>query len=265
MIDGYRNYFGIPVAGEPDYPDENSWGLVSAGFISSSASDMGKYLQMYLNGGKNVITAKSVDTIFYDNVSMADGFYSYGMGWILTHQTYEPILWHGGLVENYISQMYILPNREIGIVLLMNMNDYFVTQKMVETISGSLVNMMTGSYPIEISKVTYRNSHLLLDGIYMAIVIVAILPLLFLKRYNKKLSPHKKIRTLLGITILHIVFPTVILLFPKLIEIPLWVFRSFAPDLYLVLVTSATLLYIGGVIKGMLFSHQFLKYRHNNI
>lgn len=51
LIKGYRNFFGIPISGEPDYPVENSWGQVSCGYISSSASDMGKYLQMYLNVG----------------------------------------------------------------------------------------------------------------------------------------------------------------------------------------------------------------------
>lgn len=51
LIAGYRNYFGFPMAGEPDYPNDSSWSLVPAGYISSSASDMGKYLQMYLKGG----------------------------------------------------------------------------------------------------------------------------------------------------------------------------------------------------------------------
>lgn len=49
LIDGYRNDFGIPVAGEPDYPGaitKGSWTNVPAGYLSSSASDMGKYLQM---------------------------------------------------------------------------------------------------------------------------------------------------------------------------------------------------------------------------
>ena len=36
LIRGYRNYFGFPIAGEPDYPDEYSWSTVPAGYLSSS-------------------------------------------------------------------------------------------------------------------------------------------------------------------------------------------------------------------------------------
>ena len=34
LIEGYRNYFGIPVAGDPDYPDDSSWSIVPAGYIT---------------------------------------------------------------------------------------------------------------------------------------------------------------------------------------------------------------------------------------
>lgn len=64
LISGYRNYFGINIAGEPDYPDDSSWSGVPAGYISSSAADMGKYLQMYLNGGRDIISRSSLETIF---------------------------------------------------------------------------------------------------------------------------------------------------------------------------------------------------------
>ena len=39
-----------------------------AGYISSCASDMGNYLQMYLNNGSGIISQDSLDTMFYDNV-----------------------------------------------------------------------------------------------------------------------------------------------------------------------------------------------------
>ena len=43
-----------------------------------------------------------------------------------------------------MSNMFILPESEIGIVLLSNTNDYLVTNSMMETVSGSIVLMLTG-------------------------------------------------------------------------------------------------------------------------
>lgn len=81
LIKGYRNYFGIPIAGEPDYPTDNSWSQVSAGYISSSAADIGKYLQMYLNGGTEIISQDSVNKIFYDYIPQDEtNLNYYGMG-----------------------------------------------------------------------------------------------------------------------------------------------------------------------------------------
>lgn len=67
LINEYRNYFGIPIDGEPDYPDViayGTWTNVPAGYLSSSISDMGRYLQMYLNDGENIISKESINSMF---------------------------------------------------------------------------------------------------------------------------------------------------------------------------------------------------------
>lgn len=254
LIDGYRNFFGFTVAGEPDYPNGNSWSQVPAGYISSSASDMGKYLQMYLNGGESVLNADSINSMFYDNADIPYINVKYGMGWELSEDYDEPILSHAGLVENYMSYMFILPNSGIGVAMFVNTNDYLVTDTIMNSVSGSTVLMLMGNDPIEISDTAYWASHLLYDGIYLALFLVALLPLLLLKRYKKKLPTRKARKTVLSICILHIVFPTVLILFLQIfILTPLWVVRYYVPDLFLVLAISAALLYVGGMIKAILY------------
>ena len=117
LITGYRNYFGLPIAGEPDYPDKYSWSTVPAGYLSSSVSDMAKYLQMYLNGG---------------------------MGWTLTEEYTEPVLGHSGLVENYMSNMFLLPESGLGIIFLINMNDYLVTNQLADIINKNVIFALLG-------------------------------------------------------------------------------------------------------------------------
>lgn len=68
LITRYRNYFGLPITGETDYPEKHSWSTVPAGYLSSSVSDMAKYLQMYLNEGMGIISQNSLNTMLYENV-----------------------------------------------------------------------------------------------------------------------------------------------------------------------------------------------------
>jgi len=56
--------------------------------------------------------------------------------------------------------------------------------------------------------------------------------------------------------------PTALLLFPRILGAPLWAVRYFVPDLYIVLITCAVLLYAGGVIKLILFCRTRALARH---
>lgn len=264
LIAGYRNYFGFQIAGEANYPTKDSWGQVPAGYISSSAADLGKYLQMYLSGGKNVVSTKSIDSVFYDNVPVSQGTSShYGMGWSLSNEYSQPLLAHSGLIENYISYMFILPESGIGGVILANTNDYLVANNIMEKdIRKSLILMLTGNSPTEISKYKYLMSHLLIDIGYLLVFLSAILPLLFLKRYIRRLSVKKETRTIFKIVVMHYLVPTALILTPDIFGIPLWVVRDYVPDLFWVLVISASLLYITGGIKICLLK---MSTRHNKI
>ncbi|MBR1736083.1 MAG: serine hydrolase, partial [Firmicutes bacterium] len=143
LIDGYRNYFGIYVAGDPDYPDKikkGTWTNIPAGYLSSSVTDMEKYLQMYLRGGEKIVSSESIDRMFYDNVPVSYGTY-YGMGWNYVTEMYsQPILMHAGLVENYTSNMFIIPEKGIAVVVLVNMNDYLVGNNLL----GNIVMPLLG-------------------------------------------------------------------------------------------------------------------------
>lgn len=250
LIDGYRNFFGIPVSGEPNYPHGDSWGQVSAGYISSSASDMGKYLQMYLRGGENVVSESSIHTMFYDNVYVdCDKPYYYGMGWVLSNAYEEPVLEHSGLVENYMSNMFILPESGIGAIFLINTNDYLVSDSMIDSMNDNVLKLLEGKTLAELSKTKYITMHLLFDIIYLVVFLTAFLPFLSWKRYRRKLPALKRGKIFAFIGLFNMVLPTALLLLPRLICVPLWLVRYYVPDLFLVLVTSAALLYVGGAVK----------------
>lgn len=136
LIDGYTNYWGFHIKNNHNYPSsKNTWITVPAGYISSSINDLGKYLQMYLNSGNGIISAQSIDTMFYgDTVYVDDNVpYWYGYGWATVKEPLsEPVLRHSGLIETGTSCVFILPESDIAIAIATNVNDYFVTNEMMD-------------------------------------------------------------------------------------------------------------------------------------
>ncbi len=241
LIKGYKNYFGFPIAIESNYPNDNSWIQVPAGFISSSVSDMGKYLQMYLNNGFDIVTENSINKMFYDYIPQDDIDRDYyGMGWVYTKYYSKPVLTHSGLVENYTSKMFIIPESNIGIVVLANMNDYLVTNNLLEDI----VKPLLGEEKPEVSNNLYIINHLLIDVIYIVITIIALYPIITIKSWKNK---TKKLYII--DIIRHLLLPIVLILIPTIISVPFWVIWDFVKDLALILIISSILMLSTGIYK----------------
>lgn len=251
LIKGYRNYFGFMVPEDVSYPkeDTNGWLSISAGYIISSANDMGKYLQLYLNGGKGVISPESIEAMFYDTVK-EKGTSEYGLGWGTINDEKEPIFTHGGLVENYITHMFVLPESEVAGVILMNYNDYLVGNSMSATILQNVWKILLGEKPSYVNKMSYEMKHLIIDGIYLLVILVSVLPLIRYRSWKKQLNNIRKVRILIGFTILHVLYPTLLLFLPGILGTPFYVVGGFVPDLYLILIISAAVAYATGLIKA---------------
>jgi len=254
LIKGNRNYFGRMIPEELPYPDADSRGWISvpAGYIISSAPDMGKYLQFYMNEGEDILQPESIQKMFYDNVKVSDTR-SYGFGWGLMQNYSEPVITHGGLVENYITFMFILPDSDIGGVILINTNDYLVANDMTGTIFYGVLELLLGAEPTYINESAYEMKHLMFDGIYLGIVILCILPLLYFGKWKKRLSKRKKAKAVISFTLFHIIIPTFLLLVPRILGVSMSVVKGFVPDLYFVLVGSAILAYATGILKIIYF------------
>ncbi len=257
LIAGYRNYFGSMIPEELPYPEESSKGWISipAGYIISSASDMGKYLQFYMNGGEGILQPESIHAMFYDDVKVSEDR-SYGYGWGLMDNYPEPVVSHGGLVENYITHMFILPESGIAGVILINNNDYLVANEMTGTILYGVLAMLFGDEPTYINESSYMMKHLVLDGLYLVIVLLCIMPLLLFGKWKKRLNSRNKAKFILGFALFHIMLPTLLLFVPKILGTPMCVVEAFVPDFYYVLVGSAFVAYGTGILKILCLSRK---------
>lgn len=257
LIDGYTNYGGIMVKRRHNYSSsKNAWITVPAGYLSSSLEDLGKYLQMYLNGGNGILSEQSIDAMFYGDTVYVEGDipFWYGYGWATVKEPLsEPVLRHSGLVETGTSCIFILPERGIGIAVAANMNDYFVANHMMDELGWGLVLMLLGNSPNEMADGTYIFNHLGIDLILLAILVIGVLPLcLFpghIKRIKKGKCPRRR-----GIrAILYLILSGFILcLVPIFFKTPLWVARDFVPDVFAVVMTASAGLLISALGESFL-------------
>ena len=257
LMSGYENWFGINVKTKPKYPKtSDAWISVPAGYLTSSTSDLGKYLQMYLNGGQGIVSGESIQKMFYENVEVPASIpYRYGMGWTLTHEPLkEPALRHSGLVETGMSVIYILPESEIGIAIAVNTNDYFVGKDFMDRMDWSVALMLMGDTPNSIGANEYATRHFLYDLIYFAALCIAVLPLCLIRIYQKRLKKGQLALKITALVLLHLLLPVFLLLLPQIaFATPLWVVCAFVPDMFTTIAVSSILLFAGGITKAILF------------
>lgn len=254
LVQGHTDYGGFRVSDGAHYPaSPEAWISVPAGYLSSSANDLGKYLQMYLNGGQNVLTPESVETMLAgDTVYVEDDIpYWYGYGWTTIREPLtETVFRHAGLVETGTACVYLLPAREIGIAITADINDYFVGNEMLDSLGWGVVLMLLGQAPNKIESAAFMAGHLGIDLIQIAILALGIVSCIFVPRRVAKLRRRSRSYGALYMGIWHIGLPLFLLFVPRIFfATPLWVVRAFVPDIFITLVASATLLFGSGVAE----------------
>ena len=98
-----------------------------AGWVMSSAEDMGRWLIIHLNDGytaeEQVIPAADIEEVHTPAVMFEEGGeqLGYGMGWFVSCEPDDvPSIWHGGDTPSFTTDMIILPEHQLGVVVLVN-------------------------------------------------------------------------------------------------------------------------------------------------
>ena len=114
-------------------------GLAPAGGISSSISDMSKWVLALLNDGKvgarQVIPLAAINATreaqdIVGTIHHLDGetnFELYGLGWFIQDYANRRLVMHDGGVNGYLSSVTLVPQEHLGIIILTNtdQNDFF--------------------------------------------------------------------------------------------------------------------------------------------
>jgi len=109
---------------------EKYYNAVSSGGINASASDMGKWLLLLTGHRPEVISEKTLQEIYEPFVTIHNRRFSrywegvseshYGMGWRVLDNHGQKIVYHGGYVNGYRSEIAFAPEDGVGICILIN-------------------------------------------------------------------------------------------------------------------------------------------------
>jgi beta-lactamase class C len=106
------------------------YNAVSSGGINASASDMGKWLLMLTGHHPEVISEESLNTLSEPIATLNNRRFSrhwddvnrsyYGLGWRILDNHGQKIVYHGGYVNGYRSEIAFSPDDGTGICILIN-------------------------------------------------------------------------------------------------------------------------------------------------
>ncbi len=204
--DGHQLMLGkIITRNIPIYPSAQP-----AGWVMSSAADMAKWLLVNMNNGilngQQFIPAKVVEEMQTPGISLIDNGdkVSYAMGWFVGQTNNgEPVIWHSGDTPNFLSEMIILPNRNLGVVMLVNsqtsMNAHSVALGIAGLFMGSELKLPASPWWAswaEIDRIA------LIALILAALLIIGLIPYLWwqwriIRRYHRgELAPPRVGKTM---------------------------------------------------------------------
>jgi CubicO group peptidase (beta-lactamase class C family) len=118
---GYQKWFGIPMA-SPNLPF--SRGTLPAGQLTMSIEDLGHYLIAQLNDGSyqgvSVLSPADVAELHHPNVQIPSSTDFYAMGWEVQQYQNVQVIGHNGAVSGYTTGMFLMPEKNLAVVLVMN-------------------------------------------------------------------------------------------------------------------------------------------------
>jgi len=141
MATGYRLWFGVPVAA-PSVPFVR--GMLPSGYLISSAEDVAHYLVAHLEegrcGDRALLTPASVAELhrpaalprFRDTRTYA----GYAMGWFTGEKAGERALHHGGSTPTFMTEMVLVPQKRLGVIVLTNA---FTSNRLAEGVLATLL------------------------------------------------------------------------------------------------------------------------------
>lgn len=123
-----------------------------AGAINSSANEMIRWVEVQLNGGlfqgKHLVNASTVAEMHTPQMTLGDkgqppdiSSTDYGMGWFIDTYRGHRRVYHGGNIDGFSANVVLLPDDDIGFVILTNMNGTPLRDVLGQVIADRLLGL----------------------------------------------------------------------------------------------------------------------------
>ena len=251
LAGGYHYWFGLPVpAGFTPYPRQQ----FPSGYFISTAEDMAHTLIAHLNAGsyagRRLLSAQGIEILHRPALA------NYAMGWVEE----KGILSHNGSVPEHGSQILIDTRRQLGVVILFNINNAIGADHLY-ILAPNVLNVLTDSFIMPTpSKSGYQTYLVLLPVLLSAEIAWLVWSFTRLKRWQKQpaVRPHG-IRALVHLAIPVLCeFGLAIYLWMLLTE-SVWNALLYQPDLTLLILVISGLLMIWGSIRTLVGARLVLR------
>jgi CubicO group peptidase (beta-lactamase class C family) len=121
---GHRANSGDPVA--VPFHASFPYGFGPAGALNSNLADVSRWLRMQLGRGvfgeTVIVSEANLDVTWTPRVSMSERV-SYALGWVVTATPNGRVIWHNGGTTGFGVHVGFVPDRDVGIVVLSNLEN----------------------------------------------------------------------------------------------------------------------------------------------
>jgi CubicO group peptidase (beta-lactamase class C family) len=212
LAQGHNVILGFPIARHQPFVSYD----LPAGMIIASAADMARYAVAQNNGGCVegicVLSAEGIEAMHTPPEGVDTG---YAMGWELREENDPRRVGHNGAVRTFFSSLTLLPEQELGIVLLINQNSIFHLLMAYDNLVDGVVTLLVGGQP------SGGIAMALLYGIIGAVILVDlalhVLRFARLPRWRRRWQHHGSRVALLGLALRGLVALAILIGVPVLL------------------------------------------------
>lgn len=123
-------------------PMRNVDNIGPAGAINSNVLDMAQWLRFQLGAGEyegnRLVSEEQLSETWTSQIEIAPGV-SYGLGWLIREWRGQPVIEHGGNVDGFSAEVALLPESNLGFVLLTNVSVTALQQVSVNMVWEALL------------------------------------------------------------------------------------------------------------------------------